>query len=65
MLAKYRACFADLATEIVQMQRREPLAGLDRNLPSFPPDTNAIAGRDASGQVLNVLAQNIPQLTSA
>jgi transketolase len=60
MFAKYRARFPDLATEIDLMQRRELPAGWDRNLPSFPPDMKGIAGRDASGQVLNVLAQNIP-----
>jgi transketolase len=60
MFAKFRARFPDLATEIDQMQRRELPAGWDRNLPSFPPDAKGIAGRDASGQVLNVLAQNIP-----
>ena len=42
------------------MQRRELPAGWDRNLPSFPADPKGIAGRDASGEVLNVLAQNIP-----
>jgi transketolase len=42
------------------MQRRELPAGWDRNLPSFPPDAKGIAGRDASGQVLNVVGQNIP-----
>jgi len=60
MFAKYRGRFEDLATEIDQMQQRELPAGWDRNLPSFPPDAKGIAGRDASGQVLNVLAQNIP-----
>jgi len=60
LFAKYRERFADLATEIDQMQRRELPAGWDRNLPSFPPDSKGIAGRDASSQVLNVLAQNIP-----
>ena len=30
--------------------------------PSFPTDPKGIAGRDASGKVLNVLAQNIPWL---
>jgi len=59
LFAKYRERFADLATEIDQMQRRELPAGWDRNLPSFPPDPKGIAGRDASSQVLNVLAQNI------
>jgi transketolase len=58
--AKYRERFPDLATEIDLMQRRELPAGWDRNLPSFPPDAKGIAGRDVSGQVLNVLAQNIP-----
>jgi transketolase len=60
MFAKYRARFPGLATEIDLMQRRELPAGWDRNLPSFPPDAKGIAGRDASSQVLNVLAQNIP-----
>jgi transketolase len=60
MFAKYRARFPDLATEIDLMQRRELPAGWDRNLPSFPPDAKGIAGRDASGQVLSILAQNIP-----
>jgi len=44
------------------MQRRELPAGWDRNLPRFAPDPKGIAGRDASGQVLNVLAANIPWL---
>src|SRR5271169_5474607 len=60
MFAKYRERFPDLATEIDLMQRRELPAGWDRNLPSFPPDPKGIAGRDATSQVLNVLAQNIP-----
>jgi transketolase len=50
MFAKYRERFADRATEIDQMQRRELPAGWDRNLPSFPPDPKGIAGRDASSR---------------
>src|ERR1044072_884244 len=49
-----------LAAEIDQMQRRELPKGWDKNLPSFKADPKGIAGRDASGEVLNVLAQNIP-----
>ena len=56
----YRKQFPELAAEIDQMQRRELPEGWDRNLPSFPADPKGIAGRDASGEVLNVLAQNIP-----
>jgi transketolase len=56
----YRTRFPELATEIAEMQRRDLPAGWESNLPSFPPDPKGIAGRDASGQVLNALAQNIP-----
>jgi len=62
LLGDYRENFPQLATEIDQMQRRELPAGWDRDLPSFPADQKGIAGRDASGQVLNVLAENIPWL---
>jgi transketolase len=58
----YRENFPQLATEIDLMQRRELPAGWDRDLPSFPADQKGIAGRDASGQVLNALAKNIPWL---
>jgi transketolase len=56
----YRAKYPDLAVEIELMQRRELPTGWDRNLPVFPSDAKGIAGREASGKVLNVLAQNIP-----
>src|SRR5579863_5591476 len=62
LFADYRAQFPDLAIEIDQMQRRELPAAWDRNLPDFPADQKGIPGRDASGQVLNALAQNIPWL---
>ena len=58
--AAYKMKFPELASEIDQMQRRQLPATWDRNLPSFPPDLKGIAGRDVSGKVLNVLAQNIP-----
>src|SRR5215467_13330180 len=60
LFAAYRREFPELATEIEQMQRRELPAGWDRDLPSFAPDAKGVAGRDASGEVLNVLAQSIP-----
>src|SRR5215467_9942217 len=56
----YRAEYPDAATEIELMQRRDLPAGWDRNLPVFAADPKGIAGRAASGKVLNVLAQNIP-----
>src|SRR6266498_1666338 len=60
LFAAYRSKYPELATEIEQMQKRELPAGWDRNLPVFSADPKGIAGRDASGKVLNVLAQNIP-----
>jgi transketolase len=62
LLASYSQRFPDLAVEIGQMQRRELPVGWDRNLPSYPADPKGLAGRDASGATLNVLAQNIPWL---
>jgi transketolase len=56
----YRVSWPELAAGIEQMQRRELPAGWDRNLPVFPADAKGVAGREASGKVLNVLAQNIP-----
>ena len=60
LFADYEKQHPSLAAEIEAMQRRELPAGWDRNLPTFPADAKGVAGRDASGQVLNVLAQNIP-----
>jgi transketolase len=60
LLTTYEARFPELAAEIEQMQRRELPAGWDRDLPTFPADAKGVAGRDASGKVLNVLARNVP-----
>jgi transketolase len=62
LFTAYEAQFPELADEIVRMQRRELPDGWDRGLPSFPADPKGLAGREASGKVLNVLAQNIPWL---
>jgi transketolase len=60
LFASYRTAHPELAEEIDQIQRRELPAGWDKNLPVFPADAKGLAGREASGKVLNVLAQNIP-----
>ena len=62
LFTAYRSKYPKLATEIDLMQRRELPEGWDSGLPVFPADRKGIAGRDASGKVLNVLAQNIPWL---
>jgi len=60
LFESYRSKYPDLAVEVDLMQKRELPTGWDRNLPVFPADAKGVAGRDASGKTLNVLAQNIP-----
>jgi transketolase len=60
LFAAYRGTYPELAHEIDLIQRRDLPTGWDRDLPVFPADPKGIAGRDASGEVLNRLAQNIP-----
>jgi len=52
--------YAELAAEIDQIERRELPSAWDRNLPVFPTDPKGLAGREASGKVLNALEQSIP-----
>src|SRR5262249_34529125 len=60
LFESYRAQYPGLAVEIELIQKRELPAEWDRTLPVFPADPKGLAGRDASGKTLNVLAQNIP-----
>ena len=62
LFTAYRSQHPGLATEIDMMQRRELPQDWEAGLPTFPADPKGIAGRDASGKMLNVLAQNIPWL---
>src|SRR5262245_40852045 len=62
LFAAYRAKYPELGNEVEQMQRRELPANWDKGLPIFPADSKGMAGREASGKVLNILAQNIPWL---
>src|SRR5262249_56749166 len=45
-----------------RMLRRELPDGWDHGLPAFPADAKGMATRDASSQVLNVVAKNVPWL---
>ena len=58
----YRAQYPQQAGEIEQMQQRALPAGWDRDLPVFPADAKGIAGREASGKVLNAVAPHLPWL---
>jgi transketolase len=59
---EYRRQYPELAEDGYRMLRRELPDGWDRGLPTFPADAKGMATRDASGQVLNVLAKNVPWL---
>src|SRR3712207_9512992 len=58
----YRRQYPELADHLYKMQHREPPEGWDKDLLTFEPDTKGIAGRAASGQVLNAIAKNVPWL---
>ena len=60
--SEYEARYPDLASQLYQMQHRQLPDGWDKNLPTFPAEAKGMAGRDVSGKVLNVLAQNVPWL---
>ncbi len=59
---EYKKDNADLADQLVKMQKRELPDGWDKDIPVFPPDAKGFAGRDASAKVLNAIAPNVPWL---
>ena len=58
----YRKQYPELADQGYRMLRRELPEGWGKGLPTFAADSKGIATRDASGQVLNALAKNVPWL---
>src|SRR5215510_14870467 len=59
---RYRTQYPELADHLYRMQHRQLPNGWDKDLPTFPADLKGVAGRDASGKVLNAVAQNVPWL---
>jgi transketolase len=62
MFTRYAAEYPGLADQLNRMQRRVLPDGWDAELPSFPADAKGVAGREASGKVLNAVAQRVPWL---
>jgi transketolase len=58
----YRRQYPELADQGYRLMRRELPDGWDKALPVFVPSPKGLATRDASGQALNALAQNLPWL---
>jgi transketolase len=59
---EYRKAHPALAAQVEQMQSRQLPTGWDKDIPVFPPDAKGLAGRDASGKVLNAIAKQVPWL---
>ena len=62
LFGRYAQAHPELADSIDRMQRRLLPDGWDTDLPEFPADPRGLAGRDASGQVLNAVARRVPWL---
>jgi transketolase len=62
LFAKYKVAEPELARELESMLKGELPPGFDKALPTFPADPKGVATRDASGKVLNALAQSVPWL---
>jgi transketolase len=59
-LARYRAEYPDLAAQIDSINERGLPPGWETALPVFPPSASGMSTRDASGKVLNAMAERIP-----
>ncbi|MEN4013382.1 MAG: transketolase [Bellilinea sp.] len=62
LLDSYRAAYPALADELERRLAGKFPAHWDTQLPVFPADTKGMATRAASGKVLNVLAERLPEL---
>ena len=59
---RYKQQFPELADQIERMQKRELPDGWDGDLPVFAADSEGLASRDSSSQVLNAIAKRVPWL---
>lgn len=59
---EYKRKYPTLAEHSIKLNQRQLPEGWDRDLPTFLADPKGLAGREASGKILNILAQNVPWL---
>ncbi|HTV66824.1 MAG TPA: transketolase [Bryocella sp.] len=62
LFARYKAQYPDLADDLQRMHSRDLPAGWEKALPTFPASPSGMSTRDASGKVLNAVAQKVPWL---
>lgn len=62
LFTEYALQYPDLADQVQKMQHRQLPDRWETALPSFAADRKGVSGRDASAQVLNAIAPQIPWL---
>ncbi len=62
LVAEFRRTSPTMCAELERSLRGELPDGWDADLPVFSTDSKAIATRDASGRVMNALAERVPEL---
>jgi transketolase len=61
-LAEYRSANADLAAEFDRRIHGDAPSGWESAIPTFTPETGAVASRAAASKVLNAIAPKFPEL---
>jgi transketolase len=62
MFARYKAQYPDLADNLERMKTRDLPPDWQKALPTFPTSASGMSTRDASGKVLNAVAQKVPYI---
>ncbi|MGG0288942.1 transketolase [Peribacillus butanolivorans] len=62
LFAKYEKTYPELAKELLQSINGELPEGWDADVPQYSVGEDKLATRSSSGEVLNALAKNVPQL---
>lgn len=62
MFAQYEKTYPALAKELLQSINAELPEGWDADIPQYSVGEDKLATRSSSGEVLNALAKNVPQL---
>ena len=62
LVDSYAQTYPEEARQLDQLQRRELPDGWDTDIPTFAADPRGVAGREASGTVLNAVASRVPWL---
>ncbi len=62
LFLEYAKAHPELAENLHAMQNRSLPKDWDKDIPVYPADPKGVAGRDASGKVLNAIAKHVPWL---